>query len=644
MTISTSVQRYGSALAICCAGIALSWVSGEPSSLLAAIATVCVYGGRRLGLVSIVVCSLAFGLVLLLPEPDIPAEAKFYLRIVVFLASALVVGLLIQGYQRETSSHRAEYEGRLIAENKPGHGASMDINGQKKAEDALRASEQQLRLLVDTIPTLVWCATAQGEPSYFNKRLMDYVGLTLEDLDTPGGSRLATAIHAVVHPDDSATLQRVLVHSFTTGEPFILQYRMRRADGVYRWVDGRAEALRDVGGRIVQWYGVCVDIDDERRMQEALRAAHLEHEARLIVENMPGLGWSTDPDGNFKYVNQSVMDYVGKPPEDLSRIEGSDTFGWEQVVHPDDVELAVKKWLHSLRTGDTYEIEHRIRRRDGVFRWFRNVGRPSRDRDGKVTGWYGTAIDIDDRKNAQEALWSVQDKLSRAAQAASLAEMSASIAHEVNQPLAAVVNHSHACQGWLAADPPNIERARDTIDRIIRDAHSAAEVLRRIRALFKQTTSTKALVDINEVIAEVCQFMSDDATMRKITIETNLNANLPPIIADRVQMQQVLVNLFRNGIEAMQSTAEVPKFLSVRSRLDGQAGVLVEVRDRGGGIEEPEKLFEPFFTTKENGMGMGLAICRTIIEAHDGQLWVAKSDPKGTVFSFTLPGQPRDRA
>jgi hypothetical protein len=260
-----------------------------------------------------------------------------------------------------------------------------------------------------------------------------------------------------------------------------------------------------------------------------------------------------------------------------------------------------------------------------------------RDDEGHIVQWYCVNVDIDDETRMQDALRSIQEQLARASQTANLAEISASIAHEINQPLAAVVTHSHACQRWLSADPPNVQRARNTMDRIIRDANSAADVVRRIRALFKQDASIKTPLGINDVIGEVLQLVNDEVTTKTIRLVTDLDAKQPQIVADRVQMQQLLVNLVRNGIDAMDSKAAGSRSLSIRSRLDGVGTVLVEVRDQGSGIADPEKIFEPFFTTKENGMGMGLAICRSIVEAHDGRLWAAQNDHGGTTFAFTLP-------
>ena len=258
-----------------------------------------------------------------------------------------------------------------------------------------------------------------------------------------------------------------------------------------------------------------------------------------------------------------------------------------------------------------------------------------RNAEGAIVQWNGICLDIEDQIRAQEKLRSAQETLARASQAASLAELSASIAHEVNQPLAAIVANSHACQRWLSAEPRELERAKITVERIIRDANSAADVVSRIRALFKQSVEPRDATALHSVIAEARNLMAEEAARRRVRMDVDVESNLPLVALDRVQVQQVLINLIRNGMDAMDSVAG-DRVLGMRVRRMGDV-VQTEISDRGRGIEFPDKIFEPFFTTKEDGMGMGLAICRSIVESHGGRLWTEKNEPHGATFIFTLP-------
>ena len=245
------------------------------------------------------------------------------------------------------------------------------------------------------------------------------------------------------------------------------------------------------------------------------------------------------------------------------------------------------------------------------------------------------SFDIDDDVRTQEELRRTQERLAVASQAASLAELSASIAHEVNQPLAAIVANSHACHRWLSVEPPNVERATIVAARIIRDANAAADIVSRIRALFRQSTETRNSTTLASVVTEAGGLMAEEGARRRVRMDISVENDLPPVTLDSVQIQQVLINLIRNGMDAMDLIAG-EKVLEVQAHRLGNE-VQTEINDHGRGIEFPDRIFEPFFTTKENGMGMGLAICRSIIEAHGGRLWAEKNEPHGARFIFTLP-------
>jgi C4-dicarboxylate-specific signal transduction histidine kinase len=307
----------------------------------------------------------------------------------------------------------------------------------------------------------------------------------------------------------------------------------------------------------------------------------------------------------------------------------------QNSVHPDDASAVGQALMHSFTTGSTFTMKYRQRRADGVYRWINGRAEPLRDANGNILQWYGVSFDIDDDVRTQEELRRTQERLAVASQAASLAELSASIAHEVNQPLAAIVANSHACHRWLSFEPPNVARANTVIERLIRDANAAADVVSRIRALFKQSTETRSRATLSSVIAEARGLMAEEAARRRIRMEFHVDVDLPAVTLDSIQIQQVLINLFRNGMDAM-DLVEGEKVLEVHAHRAGSE-VQTEISDRGRGVESPDRVFEPFFTTKQHGMGMGLAISRSIVEAHGGRLWTEKNEPCGARFIFTLP-------
>lgn len=506
------------------------------------------------------------------------------------------------------------------------YGLAHDIDDQMRAEETLRQSERRLQQMIDAVPVHILSFSAAGEPTYINKRYQDYLGISISHFDS-----LQEQQRALIHPDDFEEMYGTLSHCFRTGTSFLLRYRRRGKDGAYRWTEGRAEPLRDQDGMIVQWYAVSLDIEDEMRAQEALRQS--ERSLRQLVETLPAMIYCSAPDGEPTYRSRQLREFLGFKPEDVGKIRLIDVL--DKVIHTDDIAAVKSGYARSLQTGAPYALRHRLRRADGEYRWVETRAAPMRNADGEIVQWNGICLDIEDQVRAQEKLSLAQKNLARASQAASLAELSASIAHEVNQPLAAVVANSHACQRWLKSDPPNLERAQLTAERIIQGANSAADVVSRIRALFKQSVDQRISTALHSVIAEARNLIAEETVRRRVRMDMDIESDLPLVMLDRVQIQQVLINLVRNGIDAMDSAAG-ESVLNMRVRRIGDF-VQIEVSDRGYGIEFPDKIFEPFFTTKAHGMGMGLAICRSIVESHGGKLWAEKNEPHGAKFIFTVP-------
>lgn len=489
---------------------------------------------------------------------------------------------------------------------------------------------RQARIILDELPVLAWTAHADGEIDFLNRQWCRYTGLAEAESMSWGWA-------SALHPEDRDAVLARWRAALADGAPVELEVRLRRADGEFRWHLARARALKDAAGQVVGWCGTSTDIDERRRAHEAIRES--EQAARLVIDSIPGHVATTTPAGELEFANRQFLGYSGESLEERRAWRTSD------AAHPDDRPRIIAEWRHNLAAGEPCEMEVRLRRADGVYRWFHYWARPTRDAKGRIERWYLLATDVDDLKRAQESLRQTEVRLGQAARLAALSELSASIAHEINQPLAAVIANDHACRRWLTSEPPNIERALVSIDRIIRDGHAAAEVVRRMQSLFRRAEPVREPLDINRVVKDVLGLVRDELQGRGVVWQTDLTPGLPQTQADRVQIQQVLVNLARNGVEAMEAVAGRPRVLAVATALRDRE-VIVAVSDQGVGIaaEDLGIVFESFYTTKATGMGMGLTICRSIVEAHGGRLWATRNETHGTTFSFSLPLQSKTTA
>jgi PAS domain S-box-containing protein len=355
-----------------------------------------------------------------------------------------------------------------------------------------------------------------------------------------------------------------------------------------------------------------------------------------MLQNIPVAAWSVMPDGTPDIVNQLWYEYTGQTSEYVK----SHPEAWMTTVHPEDRERALQSYWDGIHSGRGFTMEARfLRARDGAYRWHLNRAVPVRDAEGKMVRLVGTSTDVHDWRQAQEALRNTQTEFAHMTRVMTMGELTASIAHEVNQPLGAIVTSAAAGARWLAAKPPQLDKARRTLERIANDGKRAAEVIRRIRALMKRQAPRKEWLDINETILEVIALAQYQLRRSAILLDTQLAHDLPLVRCDRVQLQQVLLNLISNAIEAMSGVKERARELTIASISDEPDSVSIEVRDAGTGLdpEHAAHLFEPFYTTKAEGLGVGLSISRSIVEAHGGRLCAVANAPHGTVFLFSLP-------
>jgi PAS domain S-box-containing protein len=373
--------------------------------------------------------------------------------------------------------------------------------------------------------------------------------------------------------------------------------------------------------------------DTGRQLQDLYASLqNSEDRLRRVINAIPAYVWSTLPDGSVDFVNQRLSDSTGLSAEELSKS------GWSSIVHPDDLGRYVSEWRNALATGEPTESEARMRTAESKHRWMlvRNV--PLRDAPGKIIKWYGTGIDIEDRRRAEESLRQAQADLAHVNRVTTMGELTATLAHEVNQPIAAASINANVCLRLLKRDEPDLEEASRAATRMVGDVNRAAEVISRVRQFFRKGSPLREPVDLNELIRGMTGILRNELSQHSIGVRMELAADLPPVIADRVQLQQVLMNLMMNGIDAMKSVNGIRQ-LSLISERGEDSVLLVSVEDTGLGlpVEQADQIFTAFFTTKSYGTGMGLSISRSIIESHGGRLWAGARPECGASFRFTLP-------
>jgi PAS domain S-box-containing protein len=518
-------------------------------------------------------------------------------------------------------------------------GTHLDVSEQyeaneklQRAFDEIKKSEDRLQLVIDTIPTLVWRAGPEGIPDFLNQPALDYTGISLD--------RAATDWPRAFHPDDKKGMLVKWAAIRESGMPGELEARLRRFDGEYRWFLFRGVPLRDELGNIVKWYGSSTDIEDRKRAEEALRES--EQRFRDYAETASDWFWETGPDHRIFHISDH-LNAVGLQPEGVSGRRR-----WDIAA---DVESDPQKWrLHRAI------LEAHLPFRDFVYssisdtgstKYFRSSGKPVFDAKKNFIGYRGTGNDITATiraDHAEQALREAQAELAHVTRVTTLGELTASIAHEVNQPLAAVVANAEACLRWLNRETPDLAGARRSAEWVINDGIRASEVVRRVRALAHKTGIEKVPLDVNDVVREVIALVQRELTSHRVALRMELAPALPMILGDRVQLQQVIINLVMNGIEAMQPVTDRPRELVIRSRVEEMQRVLVSVTDCGVGIsaENANRLFNAFFTTKSSGLGMGLSICRSIVEAHGGRLSASGDEGRGATFQFVLPVHQED--
>ena len=378
-----------------------------------------------------------------------------------------------------------------------------------------------------------------------------------------------------------------------------------------------------------------VDVTQRRLAEQALRES--ERNLRSVLDGIPGLVAVFTPNGELEAVNRQIFEYCGQSLEELRN------WGTNGTIHPDDFPHLTEVFTKSIAAGVPYVAEARVRRFDGEFRWFEIRGIPVRDASDRIVRWYSLLTDTEDRTQALARLQQMQSDFAHINRVSMLGELAASLSHEIAQPIASARNNARAAQNFLNMQPPDVAEVSEALSCLVGDADRAGEIIDRIREQIKKEPPRKERFDLNVAINEVIALARSVTLRHGVSVQTRLGERVLSVLGDRVQLQQVLLNLILNAAEAMDSVEEGARELLISTEED-RAGVVVAVRDSGPGID-PERLnqiFEAFYTTKPSGTGMGLSICRSIIHAHGGRLWVETNEPRGVVFQFTLPGAERE--
>jgi PAS domain S-box-containing protein len=387
--------------------------------------------------------------------------------------------------------------------------------------------------------------------------------------------------------------------------------------------------LATIGSQIGQFI-------ERKRAEQALRES--EAKFRAAIDGIAGLVAIMAPSGELESVNRPIIEYFGRSVEELKN------WGTGDAVHPEDLPRVLESYRTSLAAGTPFHHELRLRRFDGEYRWFENRGAPITDESGRITRWYCLLVDIDDRTRALERLQQMQSDLAHMNRLSMMGELAASLAHEITQPIASARNNARAALNFLDRQPPELGEVLEALGCVVGDADRAGDIVDRMRDHIKKAPPRKHRFDLNEAINEVIVLARSAIAKNGISVQTRLTEGLAPVEGDRVQLQQVVLNLILNAAEAMSAVDERARELLISTEQSRTNGVLVAVRDSGPGIdpEDIERVFDAFYTTKSSGVGMGLSICRSIIDAHGGRLWADVNAPRGAVFQFTLPGVDKE--
>jgi PAS domain S-box-containing protein len=502
-------------------------------------------------------------------------------------------------------------------------GTSGDVEELQRMQEELRKQTSLLNELFEQTPEAVALLSSDGRIVRVNTEFTRMFGYGQDEL-------LQQHVNDLIVPEGLLESSREYSRQVEQGHRVEVETVRRRKDGTDVHVSLLAVPVTAASGGQVATYARYRDITERKRAEERL----LESEVRFraIADTAPVMIWTTGTDGVCNYFSRPWLDFTGRT------MEQEVGMGWTEGVHPDDLQGALDCYLAAFHARKPFRMEYRLRRTDGEYRWVDESGIPRYTTGGEFAGYIGCNIDITDRKRAEEErerLRLLEEELAHINRVSMMGELAASLAHEIKQPISATVTNAETCLRWLHRDVPNVSEACDAAASIVNGARRAVDILDRVRSLYTRDTPQREPVDVNDIIREMIVLLRDKAARSSVSIRTELDPEVPTIVADRVQLQQVMMNLMLNGIEAMK---DIVGDLVVRSRKAEEGQLLISVSDSGIGIaaNQADRIFDAFVTTKAGGTGMGLAISRKIIESHGGRLWASANSERGATFQFTL--------
>ena len=499
------------------------------------------------------------------------------------------------------------------------------IEERLRGENDLRESESRFQIVADAAPVLIWMAGVDKLCTFFNKPWLDFTGRSMEQ-------ELGNGWAQGVHQGDLERCLQIYTSAFDARQPFVMQYRLRRNDGEYRWISDQGVPRHDPQGRFAGYIGSCLDVTELVNKDQALRES--EERMRMAAEAV-NLGiWEWDLIRDEVWATNARRALVGWPAS--GKIAWNDFMG---RLHPDDRDRVRNIVDKAIRSGEGFDSEYRLILPDGIVRWMSTRGSVHFDETEKPVRVLGISIDITARKEAELEAERDRAELSHLSRVALMGEMSASIAHELNQPLAGILSNAAAGQRFIDRGDIDHREIRELLGDIIADGRRASDVVRGIRGMLKKEQMARRSVHLNEVVMDAARMASPAAVLRSCAVETSLDPNSQAINGDPVQLQQVLLNLMINAFDAMRDIPPSRRKVFIATQSNGDGTVRTSVRDHGIGISEgmQDRLFDPFFSTKSEGLGMGLAIVRSIVEAHGGTITAENARDGGALFEFVLP-------